>query len=78
MSDDLIGKKFGEAMRELRVSAGYSQEELASEMGLHRTYISMLERGKRLPSLQTVFRLSKIVDILPSKLLKKFEDDCLE
>jgi len=43
MADD-IKLKLGRKIRETRVKEGYSQEELASRCGLHRTYISDIER----------------------------------
>jgi transcriptional regulator with XRE-family HTH domain len=51
-------KKFAVALRELRVEAGISQEELAHRCGLHRTEISLLERGQRDPRLTTIERLA--------------------
>ena len=37
---------FGKKLREIRLELGYSQEELSFKAGLHRTYISSVERGK--------------------------------
>ena len=45
-------KLFGHALRELREAREYSQEDLANESDLDRTYISMLERGIKNPTLQ--------------------------
>lgn len=53
-----IEKKFGDRVRELRRERGWSQEELAHRSGLHRTYISSLERGERNASLKIVQRLA--------------------
>lgn len=63
-------KKFGERVRELRLKRGLSQEELAELSGLHRTYISSLELGKRNVSLLNIFVLAKALGITPDKLLK--------
>ena len=63
-------KHFGEKVRELRVKRGLSQEQLAESSGLHRTYISSLELGKRNVSLINVFALAKALGITPDKLLK--------
>lgn len=63
-------KKFGERVRELRIKKGLSQEELAELSGLHRTYISSLELGKRNVSLINIFALSKALGVTPDKLLK--------
>lgn len=52
-----------------RTRAGLSQEALAEVCDLDRTEISLLERGKRLPRLDTIVRLSRALEIEPSKLL---------
>lgn len=53
----MIDKKFGQILKELRVERGLSQEEFASNVGLHRTYISQLERGLKSPSLRTIKKI---------------------
>ena len=62
---------FGQVLREFRNEAGISQEKLAMECDLDRTYISMLERGLRQPSLKTIFALAKALHTDPSKIIKK-------
>ncbi len=64
---------FGDVLREARLRASLSQEALAMECELDRTFISMLERGQRQPSLSTIFALSDALGIRPSTLLKKVE-----
>lgn len=58
-----IEEKFGERVRQLRVERDWSQEELAYRSGLHRTYISSMERGKRNVSLQCIERIAKAFGI---------------
>ena len=58
-----IEKAFGMALRSLRQEKGLSQEELAISSGFHRTYISLLERGVKSPSLTTLNRLSQALEI---------------
>jgi plasmid maintenance system antidote protein VapI len=48
---------FGAMLRDERLRQGLSQEALAERAGLHPTYVSMLERGLRQPSLETLLRL---------------------
>ncbi len=48
---------FGVVLRLLRTKAELSQEELALESGLDRSFISLLERGLRQPTLKTIFQL---------------------
>ena len=50
-----------------------SQEQLAHKAGLHRSYISDIERGARNPSLSTVSRLATALDLSPSRLLQEAE-----
>ncbi len=66
--------KFGKVLRESRLRKSLSQEELALECGLDRTFISMLERGVRQPSLSSIFIISDALGIKPSSLVKKLED----
>ena len=68
-----IARIFGEVIRELRLKSGLSQEEFGFECELHRTYISLLERGKRVPSLATVVQLAIVLKIAPSEIIRRFE-----
>ena len=52
---------------------GISQEELAHRAGLHRTYISDIERGARNPSLKTLSRLAEALEIATSSLIRRGE-----
>lgn len=66
-------KNFGRKVRELRVERGLSQEKLAEISGLHRTYISSLELGKRNVSLVNIHALAKALQVNADELLKKNE-----
>ena len=68
-----LQKAFGKELRQLRTSRGFSQEKLALECGLDRTFISLLERGMRQPSLTTIFLLADALDSRPSTLLAQIE-----
>ena len=54
---------FGARVQELRAQRGISQEELAFQSGLHRTYVSSVERGRRNVSLVTVYRLAAALEV---------------
>ncbi len=58
-----IKKRFGKAIRRRRRELDLSQEHLAELSGLHRTYISSIERGQRNPSLENIQNLTKALDI---------------
>ena len=54
-----ISKRFGIAVRDRRTAARITQEELAERAGLHPTYVSMVERGVRNPTLAVAARIAK-------------------
>lgn len=60
---------FGKVLRRFRKRAHLSQEKLASESSLDRTYISLLERGLRQPSLTTILNLAESLQISSSDLI---------
>lgn len=66
-----VGAAFGEALRQVRDSRDISQETLALEIGLDRTYVSMLERGKHQPTLAAVILLANALGTDPALLVKK-------
>src|SRR5438093_11764870 len=59
---------FGRTVRETRLGLGMSQEELAERAGLHRTYISDVERGARNLSLESIDKLATALEISISAL----------
>ena len=56
-------------LRRLRTSAGLSQEELADRAGLHRTYISSVERAQRNISLENLFRIARGLEVNAQDLI---------
>ena len=50
----ILAAAFGAVLRDVRKERGLSQEDLGFESGYHRTYVSLLERGLKSPSLQTL------------------------
>ncbi len=71
-------KAFGLVLRRLRQGCGLSQEALGFESGYHRTYISLLERGRKSPSLETLFNLSGALKIDPAELIRQVVDQTHE
>ncbi|NRA86232.1 MAG: helix-turn-helix transcriptional regulator [Rhizobiales bacterium] len=66
---------FGKKLQKLRKNRELSQESFAEISGLHRTYISSLERGDRNPTLTTLFSISKALNITISSLLEGIENE---
>lgn len=69
-----VGVAFGAVLRDARKSKGASQEALALEIGYDRTYVSLLERGLRQPSLTTIIDLAERLDVPADLLVKR----CME
>ena len=65
-----ILRMYGRVLRAEREAAGISQEDLAHEAGIHRTYVSMLERGLANPSLTV---LASIAEALGTTLSAMFQ-----
>jgi transcriptional regulator with XRE-family HTH domain len=61
---------FGERVRKLRLARGFTQEGLAEEVGLHRTYIGNIERGEESVSLDNANKIAKALHVNLSELLK--------
>lgn len=57
-----------------RAKKGITQEKLAHLAGLDRSFISMLERGKRVPSIATVQKIAKALDVKAWEILKIVEE----
>ncbi len=68
-----LNRAFGNTLREVRLEKGLTHEVLAERAGLHPTFISLLERGGRMPSLNTVFLLARALGERPSALVAKLE-----
>ncbi|MFL0798427.1 MAG: helix-turn-helix domain-containing protein [Cellvibrionaceae bacterium] len=64
-----IRTAFGQVLRETRTQKGISQEQLALEADIDRSYISKLEQGQYQPSLEKIIALAKILECSPGKLV---------
>ena len=64
-----ILQRLGRNVRRLRSAQGLSQEEFADEAGIHRTYVSDIERGARNPTIKIVDRLANALGVAPGRLL---------
>lgn len=61
-------RKFGKRVRELRLDFGWSQEDLAFELDVDRSYVSSLELGRRNPTLKTIAKLADKLGVSISEL----------
>jgi transcriptional regulator with XRE-family HTH domain len=68
-----VAERFGRTVRTKRESVGVSQEDLADRAGLHRTYVSLIERGRRTASIAVVERLAKALGTSMAELMKDAE-----
>ena len=68
MKNDIT--KFGKALREIRLKKKMSQGDVAKKCGVHRSYISGLERGKRNPSLLTIKKMAEALSVNPKELVE--------
>lgn len=71
MKNRQVAKAFGRVLRALRQKEGISQVDLALVAKLDRTYPSLLERGKRVPSLTIILKIAKGVKLTPETLVKR-------
>jgi transcriptional regulator with XRE-family HTH domain len=63
-----LERSYGRNLRRIRRERGYSQEELAFRAEVHRTEISLLERGKRDPGVNMTLRLAGALGVAPGEL----------
>jgi transcriptional regulator with XRE-family HTH domain len=68
-SSSSLRQRFADNICELRKSRGLTQEELAEEAGLHRTYVGSVERGERNVTIDSMYRLAGALDVSVWSLL---------
>jgi len=73
-----IETAFGLVLRRIRNEKGFSQEELSDLSGFHRTYLSLLERGRKTPSLDTCERLSKALGLQMHDFVLLIEEEMIK
>jgi transcriptional regulator with XRE-family HTH domain len=66
---------FGRILRRRRHAVGVSQEELAHRAELHRTFVSMLERGERNPSLEVIRKLASALGTTAGSLVTETDEE---
>lgn len=73
MRAEQVSPVFGQVLREQRMARGLSQEELALSADVDRTFVSQMERGIRQPTLTTLLKLSRALEVQPSTLVARME-----
>jgi transcriptional regulator with XRE-family HTH domain len=68
-----VAAQFAKNMKRLRRRADLTQEELSFRASLHRTEIGLLERGLRIPRIDTLAKLAGALGIAPADLLDGIE-----
>jgi transcriptional regulator with XRE-family HTH domain len=71
----MLGKALSVLILRLRLEKGYSQEELAELADIHVNYISFLERNKRKPTLEVIYKISKALDLSLSEFVIYLEKE---
>jgi len=69
-----INRCFANVLISLRRENGFSQECLAEKSNLDRTYISLLERGLRQPTMKTLFALATSFQVPPHQIVQAVEE----
>ena len=70
-----LSRSFGKMLAADRIRQGISQEELAEKIGSGNVYISLLETGKRQPSLNAAILLAEALNMTPAELIARMSHD---
>jgi transcriptional regulator with XRE-family HTH domain len=73
-SKKVILTKFGERVRELRKIKGFSQEQLAFNADLHRTYIGMIERAEKNITLVNIAKIANALEVTINELFNNWNE----
>lgn len=73
MRAEQVSAAFGRVLREQRMAAGVSQETLALSADVDRTFVSQIERGIRQPTLTTLCKLARALEVQPSTMVSRME-----
>lgn len=72
-----LQRQFGAVVRRKRLALGLSQEALSEKAGLHRTYVGLLERGLRMPSILVAQKVAEALGTTTGSLLAEVEQEPL-
>ena len=71
MLDEQIIEAFGQILKKNREAQGMSQEALAHGINSHATHVSRLENGHKQPTLTTLFKIAKVLELEPHELINQ-------
>lgn len=71
-----LKEKFGRKIKELRIAKGLSQEAFAHKVGIDRTYMPSIEKGKRNISINVAEKIAKALEMKTSELFHAVESEC--
>jgi transcriptional regulator with XRE-family HTH domain len=71
---DRLDEAVAEVIRGHRARLGISQESLSVKAGVHRTFISKIEKSSRNPTIESVFRLSMALGMEPEDLVREIKE----
>lgn len=71
---DVNAELIGQIIQEYRKKSGLSQEVVSGLADLDRTHYSKIERGERMPTIATLFKIAHALEIHPSDIVKTIED----
>jgi len=71
---DTLQQQFGNLIRRRRHAVGLGQEALADKATLHRTHVSLIERGKRMPSILVMKKLAAALETTMADLMRELEE----
>jgi transcriptional regulator with XRE-family HTH domain len=67
-----VKKQYGRAIRQRRQELGWSQEHLAAQARLHRTYVADVERGQRNISLENIIKMAEALQLTPGEFFSQY------
>jgi XRE family transcriptional regulator, regulator of sulfur utilization len=70
---EIVAKSFAAELIKLRKARGISMNELSVRTGLARSFITYMEKGERIPSLETLARIGFALGVSPGELVKRTE-----
>jgi len=68
------GLAFGKVLRTVRREVGLTQEQLALAADIDRTFVSLIERGERQPTVRVLFKLAAALHVSAARLIQMTED----